>query len=336
MEMKWRSLGGRQLDPKIRTIHSHTTSCSNGTGFPDVSHYTWIIPIYCITQLKLIACEHSQSLEAAGIVAHQTSIKSSQANPRLHHCNKRNVDFPCVFGSHGWSFFFKFSIRQPVFFSKRVAQHTQRALNLLDIRFSAVAVGAATVASQRRGLRKACVAVGSCGVGTKALIQHYCTRHVYYACIFAVGMASDSDMLIHIYIYTYICIQYMYLYLYIYMYVAFTWTLFQTPLSLYIYIYIIYIFLFYLYTSQARYILLYFAFFPFDIAPRFRRAPGQLLCVSGPKDSQKIRILDVLGYIRLCIQYSCCKTDCFRVDDELYKWNFQLNPQVWDLESNMW
>ena len=42
---------------------------------------------------------------------------------------------------------------------------------------------------------------------------------------------------------------------------------------------------------------LYFALFPLDIAPRFRRAPGQLLCVSGPKHSQKIRILDVLGYI---------------------------------------
>ena len=75
-----------------------------------------------------------------------------------------------------------------------MVQNTRRALNLLDIRFSAVAVGAATVASQRRGLRKACVAVGSCGVGTKALIQHYCTRYVYYACIFAVGMAKSSDI----------------------------------------------------------------------------------------------------------------------------------------------
>ena len=149
--------------------------------------------------------EHGQSLEAAGFVAHQTSRKSSQANPRLHHCNKRNVDFPCRFDSRGCSFFFQFSIWQPVFFSKRVAQHTERALNLLDIRFSAVAVGAATVASQRRGLRKACVAVGSCGVGTKPLIQHSCTRHVYYdyyACVFTVGMSTD--ILIRIYIYPYI------------------------------------------------------------------------------------------------------------------------------------
>ena len=230
--------------------------------------------------------------------------------------------FPCLLVHMDVHLSLNFSIRQPV------AQHTLRELSTcsIDIRFSAVAVGAATVASQRRGLRKACVAEHK-NTDTTLL---YKTR----ACIFAVGMASETFwyILIHIYIY----IPILYITIFIYIYICYIYMHLHEPcfrllslspslsLSLFLCIYI--------YITGS----LYLALFPLDIAPRFRRAPGQLLCVSGPKHSQKIRILDVLGNTRYVPNILAVKTDCSRIGDELYKWNFQLNPQVWDLESNMW
>lgn len=96
------------------------------------------------------------------------------------------------------------------------------------------------------------------------------TTLLYKTCVYMhmyvqkVCLLMSTDILVYICTYKYLYINIFCVYMPIYKYVACKWLLFHT-----IYTYI---------TSS-----LYFALFPLDIAPRFRRAPRQLLCVSGPK-----------------------------------------------------